>query len=98
MWMIFKARVGAVGATVALALIALATSGSRTSAQSAPFTVTLAGQSMIRSDIRETSPAAVPMISSLIRGADVVFTNLEVTIGMPGQPNANAPRRGTGFI
>ena len=33
-------------------------------AQSDPITITLAGQSMIRSDIRATSPAAGPEVSS----------------------------------
>ncbi len=48
-------------------------------AQSGSFSITLTGQSMIRSDIREHAPAAVPVIKSLLKG-DVVFTNFETTI------------------
>ena len=48
-------------------------------AQSASFSVTLTGQSMIRSDIRVHAPSAVPVIKSLLKG-DVLFTNFEATI------------------
>ena len=48
-------------------------------AQSPAFSVTLTGQSMIRSDIRAHAPSAVPIITSLLKG-DVVFTNFETTI------------------
>jgi poly-gamma-glutamate capsule biosynthesis protein CapA/YwtB (metallophosphatase superfamily) len=48
-------------------------------AQSPGFSVTLTGQSMIRSDIRAHAPSAVPVITSLLKG-DVVFTNFETTI------------------
>src|SRR6266849_5131998 len=48
-------------------------------AQSQMLSVTLTGQSMIRSDIRAHAPAAVPVIASLLKG-DVVFTNFETTI------------------
>ena len=51
--------------------------------QSQPMLITLAGQSMIRSDIRTTAPAAVPAIQSLIKG-DVRFTNFEATIAEKG--------------
>jgi poly-gamma-glutamate capsule biosynthesis protein CapA/YwtB (metallophosphatase superfamily) len=47
--------------------------------QGPSFTVTVTGQSMIRSDIREHAPAAVPVIKSLLQG-DVIFTNFEATI------------------
>src|SRR3954468_17055094 len=47
--------------------------------QSPNFTITLTGQSMIRSDIRAHVPAAVPVIKSLLKG-DVVFTNFEATV------------------
>src|SRR5438445_8049791 len=49
------------------------------SAQSPTLSITLTGQSMIRSDIRAHAPAAVPTIASLLKG-DVVFTNFETTI------------------
>ena len=48
-------------------------------AQAPTLSITLTGQSMIRSDIRAHAPAAVPIISSLLKG-DVVFTNFETTI------------------
>src|SRR5690242_13888039 len=49
------------------------------SAQSRTMSITLTGQSMIRTDIRAHSPAAVPVIQSLLKG-DVIFTNFETTI------------------
>ena len=48
-------------------------------AQSPSFSITLTGQSMIRSDIRAHAPSAVPVIKSLLKG-DVMFTNFEATI------------------
>jgi len=48
-------------------------------AQSPGFSITLTGQSMIRSDIRAHAPAAVPTIASLLKG-DVIFTNFESTV------------------
>jgi poly-gamma-glutamate capsule biosynthesis protein CapA/YwtB (metallophosphatase superfamily) len=52
--------------------------------QRAPITITLAGQSMIRSDIRATAPAAVPVIQGLMKG-DVVFTNVEAAVAEKGE-------------
>jgi hypothetical protein len=43
--------------------------------QPASITIALTGQSMIRSDIRETSPAALPVIQGLLK-FDVVYTNI----------------------
>jgi poly-gamma-glutamate capsule biosynthesis protein CapA/YwtB (metallophosphatase superfamily) len=63
--------------------------------QSPPLTITLTGQSMIRSDIRATMPSAVPTIASLLKG-DVIFTNFEGTIAEPGQPNETTPTQGPG--
>ena len=48
-------------------------------AQAPALSITLTGQSMIRSDIRAHAPSAVPVITSLLKG-DVVFTNFEATI------------------
>jgi poly-gamma-glutamate capsule biosynthesis protein CapA/YwtB (metallophosphatase superfamily) len=59
----------------------------------APITVTLAGQSMIRSDIRATAPAAVPVIQGLLKG-DVVFTNLESAVAEKGE----TVHEGRGFL
>src|SRR5438270_9149516 len=54
------------------------------SAQSTAITIVLTGQSMIRSDLRATKPAAVPAIKGLLDG-DVIFTNLEAAVALPGQ-------------
>ena len=43
------------------------------------LSITLTGQSMIRSDIRVHTPSAVSTIAPLLKG-DVVFTNFEATI------------------
>jgi poly-gamma-glutamate capsule biosynthesis protein CapA/YwtB (metallophosphatase superfamily) len=57
------------------------------------ITITLAGQSMIRSDIRRTAPAAVPVIQGLLKG-DVVFTNLESAVAEKGE----TVHEGRGFL
>ncbi len=74
------------GIAVRLAvLFATAYAGAAMSAQSAPpITITLAGQSMIRSDIRVTAPASAPIIQGLLKG-DVMFTNLEAAIAEKGE-------------
>ena len=59
----------------------------------AKITITLAGQSMIRSDLRATAPAAVPVIQGLLKG-DVVFTNFESTVAEKGQ----TVEEGRGFL
>src|SRR6202171_4345087 len=61
--------------------------------QSSAITITLAGQSMIRSDIRSTAPAAVPVIQGLLKG-DVVFTNLESAVAEKGE----TVQEGRGFL
>lgn len=63
------------------------------SAQSTPITIVLAGQSMIRSDLRATKPAAIAPIKGLLSG-DVVFTNLEAAIAQPGE----TIQEGRGFL
>ena len=60
---------------------------------STPITITLAGQSMIRSDIRETSPAAVSIIRGLLKG-DVIFTNFEAAVAEKGE----SVHEGRGFL
>ena len=59
----------------------------------APITITLTGQSMIRSDIRETAPAAVPVIQGLLKG-DVVLTNFEAAVAEKGE----TVHEGRGFL
>ena len=61
--------------------------------QSTDITITLAGQSMIRSDIRETVPAEVPVIQGLLKG-DVMFTNLEAAVAEKGE----TVHEGRGFL
>lgn len=57
------------------------------------ITITVAGQSMIRSDIRETAPAAVPAIKSLLKG-DVIVTNFEAAVAEKGE----SVHEGRGFL
>src|SRR5215831_1470916 len=51
---------------------------------STAITITLTGQSMIRSDLRGTAPGSVPVIRGLLKG-DVVFTNFECTVAENGE-------------
>jgi poly-gamma-glutamate capsule biosynthesis protein CapA/YwtB (metallophosphatase superfamily) len=70
---------------LALAVVCLMTlAPASLSAQSQTMSITLTGQSMIRTDIRAHSPAAVPVIQSLLKG-DVIFTNFETTIFDPSK-------------
>ena len=85
----FSARAGSLAIMLALVCAKAPAAWS----QSAPITITLAGQSMIRSDIRETSPAAVPVIQGLLKG-DVIFTNLEAAIAEKGETT----HEGRGFL
>ena len=62
-------------------------------AQSNAISITLTGQSMIRSDMRATAPAEVPVIQALLKG-DVVFTNLESAVAEKGE----AVQQGRGFL
>jgi poly-gamma-glutamate synthesis protein (capsule biosynthesis protein) len=66
-------------------------------AQQSELSITLAGQSMIRSDIRASAPDAMPAIAALLKG-DVNFTNFEGTVAKPGQPNDSVPFQGSGFL
>ena len=81
-------------ATCAIAILTSAHTAIRAQATPpASLTITLTGQSMIRSDIRATAPKAVPVIQDLLKG-DVVFTNLEAAVALPGQ----AVSEGRGFL
>ncbi len=77
--------------TVFFAIICAAGPAAR--AQSNTVTITLAGQSMIRSDIRMTAPAEVPVIQGLLKG-DVAFTNFEATVAEKDE----AVQQGRGFL
>jgi poly-gamma-glutamate capsule biosynthesis protein CapA/YwtB (metallophosphatase superfamily) len=80
-------------ARLAAVFAILCTMGSAQRPQEVPITITLAGQSMIRSDIRETAPAAVPVIQGLLKG-DVIFTNLEAAVAEKGE----TVHEGRGFL
>src|SRR5579864_4837533 len=80
-------------ACLAVLFTILCTMGSAQRPQEAPITITLAGQSMIRSDIRATAPAAVPVIQGLLKG-DVVFTNFEAAVAEKGE----TVHEGRGFL
>ena len=82
------ARVACIGA-----LFAIVSSGAVVWSQSSALTITLAGQSMIRSDIRATASTAVPVIQGLLKG-DVVFTNLESAVAEKGE----TVQEGRGFL
>jgi poly-gamma-glutamate capsule biosynthesis protein CapA/YwtB (metallophosphatase superfamily) len=80
-------------ACLAVLFAILCTMGFAQRVQEAPITITLAGQSMIRSDIRATAPAAVPVIQGLLKG-DVVFTNFEAAVAEKGE----TVHEGRGFL
>jgi poly-gamma-glutamate synthesis protein (capsule biosynthesis protein) len=76
------------------ALLAVACAlGAHVWAQSTAITIILTGQSMIRSDMRTTAPAAVPVIKGLLKG-DVIFTNLEAAVAQQGETT----QEGRGFL
>jgi poly-gamma-glutamate synthesis protein (capsule biosynthesis protein) len=58
------------------------------------LTVILTGQSMIRSDLRASAPAALERMRPLLQGGDVIFTNLEGSVAEPGESAAE----GRGFL
>src|SRR5947207_13396480 len=63
------------------------------STQSSSITIVLTGQSMIRSDLRATKPAALPAMKGLLNG-EAVFTNLEAAVAEPGE----TIQEGRGFL
>src|SRR5262245_13142675 len=79
------------GGFMVVAALGLAARAQTNAAQ--PLTITLTGQSMLRSDLRSTAPKAVPAIAALLKG-DVVFTNLEAAVALPGQTASE----GRGFL
>src|SRR5258706_1098533 len=80
-------------ACLAVLFAIVCTMGSAQRPQSPPITITLTGQSMIRSDIRATAPAAVPVIQGLLKG-NVVFTNFEAAVAEKGE----TVHEGRGFL
>jgi poly-gamma-glutamate capsule biosynthesis protein CapA/YwtB (metallophosphatase superfamily) len=91
-----EARIGGLLATIsfiAAVLALLGAMGATVRAQSNAITITLTGQSMIRSDMRATAPAEVPVIQGLLKG-DVIFSNLEAAVAEKGE----AVQEGRGFL
>ena len=80
-------------ARFALAIAVVGAMSAAVWAQSKTIGITVTGQSMMRSDMRATAPAEVPIIQGLVKG-DVVFTNLEAAVAEPGQ----ATHEGRGFL
>jgi poly-gamma-glutamate capsule biosynthesis protein CapA/YwtB (metallophosphatase superfamily) len=74
-------------------LAVVCATGASVRAQSTAITITLAGQSMLRSDIRATAPAEVSVIQELLKG-DVVFTNLESAVA----EKSETIQEGRGFL
>ena len=81
-----KAAVAVLLATVCAIVVTV-------SAQSPAITIVLTGQSMLRSDLRATKPATLPVMKGLLNG-DVVFTNLEAAVAEPGE----TIQEGRGFL
>jgi len=91
-----EARIGGLLSTIsfiAAVLALLGAMGATVRAQSNAITITLTGQSMIRSDMRATAPAEVPVIQGLLKG-DVIFSNLEAAVAEKGE----AVQEGRGFL
>jgi poly-gamma-glutamate capsule biosynthesis protein CapA/YwtB (metallophosphatase superfamily) len=65
--------------------LVLAAAGVVLGAQPPTLSITLTGQSMIRSDIRVHTPSIVSMVAPLLKG-DVVFTNFEAAVVEKDQP------------
>jgi poly-gamma-glutamate synthesis protein (capsule biosynthesis protein) len=86
MWSMKSLRLAVLLAAVGAIAVAV-------SAQATAITIVLAGQSMIRSDLRATKPSAIPAIKGLLNG-DVIFTNLEAAVAQPGE----TIQEGRGFL
>ena len=91
LWKIGRILASAMG--IALFSAILFAAGAAAQQQPATISITLAGQSMLRSDARETAPKAVPAIQGLLKG-DVIFTNLESAVAEKGE----AAHEGRGFL
>ena len=74
-------------------LVAVAAAVTAARPQAPTMSITLAGQSMIRSDTRSTAPTAVLAIQSLLKG-DVIFTNVEAAVAEKGE----SAHEGRGFL
>ena len=79
-----------------MALVSFIAIGLAGSAQSNVVSIVLTGQSGVQADFRIPTPEVVAAMKPLLEG-DVVFTNLETSIAMPGQNPQNTPGGGPGF-
>ncbi len=79
-----------------MALVSFIAIGMLGSAQSNALSIVLTGQSGVQSDFRTNTPEVVSAMKPLLE-ADVVFTNLETSVAMPGQNLQNTPGAGPGF-
>ena len=86
-------RLSAKATVLVVPFAIVCTVGAPVWAQSPAITITLTGQSMIRSDMRATAPAAVPVIQGLLSG-DVIFTNMESAVAERGETT----QEGRGFL
>jgi poly-gamma-glutamate synthesis protein (capsule biosynthesis protein) len=86
----FESCIVALGIACLFLAIAL---GVQAAPQSATFSVTLTGQSMIRSDFRAHAPDELATISPLLKG-DAIVTNFEATVADKGQTVSE----GRGFL
>src|SRR5258708_27094364 len=91
--MLKNGRAFAKAARLAVPFAIVCALGAPARPQSTAITITLVGQSMIRSDIRATATAEVPVIQRLLKG-DVVFTNLESAVAEKGE----TAQEGRGFL
>src|SRR5258708_15300891 len=91
--MLKNGRAFAKAARLAVPFAIVCALGTPARPQSTAITVTLVGQSMIRSDMRAPEPAEVRVIEGLLKG-DVVFTNLESAVAEKGE----TVHEGRGFL
>src|SRR6266481_6345483 len=91
--MLNSSRFLSTAACLAVVFALALTMGSAQNPQASSITLTLTGQSMIRSDIRATAPSAVPVIQKLLKG-DVVFTNFEAAVA----EESETVHEGRGFL
>src|SRR5919204_246709 len=68
----------------AICIVAISAIAFAVRPQTAAFSITLTGQSMIRSDARVHTPDLVSRMAPLLKG-DVIFTNFEATVIEKGQ-------------
>ncbi len=75
---------GGLWSRIRLGILALGVAGTLgvagRAAGDAPLRIALTGQALIQSDLRETAPEKIKALAGVLRGHDVVFTDLETVI------------------